>query len=126
MYFVKKEEAASHAMSTCSLVFFFVVSVLITIAELIFTEVNPTDLYEHIVFSAFIRLDSVVHLFLYLFIFLDYQTYEWYVANWKRNYFFRKAISKQLQDENKKSDEKKDKLRQIFGELDENEIEERV
>ena len=63
---------------------FFVISIGLTLAEILNTTLGKTDMYDHIVFSTFLRLDAVMHFFLYIAVVVDYYTYNWYVGNWKR------------------------------------------
>lgn len=111
VYFMKedKQKAAGQTstreffLSKCFLIPYFLVSLGITAYQIVNIFVIQEDIYDHIVFSVFVRFDLCLHGLAYLSMLADTQTYGWYLFNWKRRYYLRKALIKRISKNNKES-----------------------
>ena len=74
-------------------------------------------------FSVFVRLDLLMHVVSYFAIAVEASTYDWYLFNWKRKFYLRKALLKRISKSEKESVVNSDEWKQTFGQMDEDEIE---
>lgn len=76
VYYMKEGATRDWFTTPCFKVTYGVFSVGMSALQIYLIQSEKERIYDHIVFSVFVRLDLLIHCFSYANMFLEYQTYD--------------------------------------------------
>ena len=76
VYYMKEGPTRDWFTTPCFKVTYCILSVGFSAVQIYLIHNEKENMYEHIVFSTFVRLDLLIHCFSYANMFLEYMTYD--------------------------------------------------